>query len=322
MTALKPIIEALLFGSEAPLSLKEICHIIEEVNDPSDGQQMLWQAADISRTLSEMVAEYATGPQGFYLAQVAGAYQFRTKPAYAPFLRSLCKEKPYRISRSAMEVLSIVAYRQPVTRAEIDEVRGVDSSAGLRTLLERGLVRSLGHSEHVGHPSLFGTTPLFLEVFNLNALEELPPMATPALVAPGASGSSTPAGSLAAEPAGATDADAAALAVLESTPSMPPHSRRSLPTSSPVLPRKWKPISSWCRNSTPKSSAWAMCRSGCWPWPSPKRRYPKRYRRLLTVLRTRLPAMLPVSRTSRPPRHDRPPSETHLSSGLVFTAGG
>src|SRR3990167_543113 len=118
MTALKPIIEALLFGSEAPLSLKEICHIIEEVNDPSDGQQMLWQAADISRTLSEMVAEYATGPQGFYLAKVAGAYQFRTKPAYAPFLRSLCKEKPYRISRSAMEVLSIVAYRQPVTRSE------------------------------------------------------------------------------------------------------------------------------------------------------------------------------------------------------------
>lgn len=186
---LKPIIEALLFASEVPLSLREFCRILLEDQSEAGGEGQgegipLWSPGDIETALAEMLAQYGEDDsRGFYMVEVAGGYQFRSKPTYASYLRRLQKEKPYRISRSCMEVLSIVAYRQPVTRPQIDEIRGVDSSAALRTLLERGLVRPLGQSEEVGHPTLFGTTSLFLEVFNLKDLESLPPFEEPSSAA-------------------------------------------------------------------------------------------------------------------------------------------
>lgn len=177
-SSLKAVIEALLFAHEAPLGPKELQQVLTQ-----EGLS-LWTMDEITAALEAIRGQYNDNPvQGFYLEEVAGGYQFRSKPEFAPFLRQLQKEKPYRLSRSALEVLSIIAYRQPVSRIDIEDIRGVDSHSPLKTLLERGLIRSLGHSDDVGHPVLYGTTALFLEVFTLKDLENLPPLEATAATA-------------------------------------------------------------------------------------------------------------------------------------------
>ena len=112
--------------------------------------------------------------RGFQLVKVAGGYQFRTHPSTADLLQKLLEDKPARLGQSALEVLSIVAYKQPITRAEIDSVRGVDSGHLIKGLLEKNLIRTQGHAETAGRPLLYGTAPYFLEVFSLGSLDELP----------------------------------------------------------------------------------------------------------------------------------------------------
>lgn len=186
---LQATIEALLFASEGPLSVKDILRVIGEAPEPEDAlgsaaEQTSLTGTDVQASLAAICARYNEDAQcGFYLEEVAGGYQFRSKPQFAGFLRRLQKEKPYRISRGAMEVLSIVAYRQPVSRVEIEDVRGVDSSSAMKTLIERSLIRVVGRSEDVGRPVLYGTTAFFLEVFNLKDLEDLPPLTAPAQLA-------------------------------------------------------------------------------------------------------------------------------------------
>ncbi len=191
-------IEALLFTTEHPLSLRDLVRLLdfeapvegkEQREDPtastldadapgeeiSGKRQLLLEK--IKAALQVLKTSYeADSARGFYLAEISGGYQLRTKPEFAPLLRRLEKERPYRLSRSAMEALAIVAYRQPLSRVELDDIRGVDSSSAMRTLLERGLVRVVGQSEAIGRPTLYGTTPLFLEVFSLGHLSELPPL--------------------------------------------------------------------------------------------------------------------------------------------------
>jgi segregation and condensation protein B len=111
---------------------------------------------------------------GILLITVAGGVQFRTNPVNGPWVSKLVAGRPVRLSRAMMETLAIVAYRQPITRPEIDEIRGVDSGPVLRTLLDRGLIRSLGKKEEVGRPLLYGTTPDFLKTFSMKDLTELP----------------------------------------------------------------------------------------------------------------------------------------------------
>jgi segregation and condensation protein B len=157
------ILESLLFASERPLGLRELRSLFGEI-----------EAREL-REAVEALAERLRGEgRGFELAEVAGGWQLRTSPANAEWVRKLLGARPVRLSRAALETLAIVAYRQPVTRAEIEDVRGVDSGGVLKLLLDRRLVKMLGKKEEVGRPILYGTTKDFLEFFGLRDLTQLP----------------------------------------------------------------------------------------------------------------------------------------------------
>jgi segregation and condensation protein B len=159
-THLKGVLEALVFASEHPLPARELARVAQ---------------ADlklVKTLLAELMAEYHA--RGLRLDEVAGGFVFRTSPVFAPFVREQVAKKPVKMSRAQIETLAICAYRQPITRPEIDDVRGVDSGAVLKSLLERGLVRILGKKDEPGRPMLYGTTPAFLEFFGLKALGDLP----------------------------------------------------------------------------------------------------------------------------------------------------
>jgi segregation and condensation protein B len=163
MTKLRSILESLLFLSEKPVPLARFVEIVAE-----------WPEAEIKAALEEIRAERSQESSGVELKEVAGGWQFRTKADNSPWIFKLSKSRPVRLSRAALETLAIVAYRQPVTRPEVDEIRGVDSGPVLRNLLERNLVKILGKREEPGNPLIYGTTREFLEFFGLNTLNDLP----------------------------------------------------------------------------------------------------------------------------------------------------
>jgi segregation and condensation protein B len=159
----KRIVEALVLGAPEPVSAQKIADVVPGLE------------ADEARALVvELGREYEQQGRAFEIWEVAGGYQLRTRPEYASYLRLLHRERPLRLSRAALETLALVAYRQPVTRAEIEAVRGVEVDAVIRSLLERQLVRIAGHREVPGRPMLYATTKRFLEVFGLGRLEDLP----------------------------------------------------------------------------------------------------------------------------------------------------
>src|SRR5262245_19249186 len=158
---LTSILESLLFVADQPLSSVQLAALVEE----PDVQK-------VEGALAVLGAEWST--RGIQLHAVAGGWQFRSHPQNAVWVQRLVAQKPVRLTRSQLETLAIVAYRQPITRPEIDEIRGVDSGGTLKTLLERALVRILGKKEEPGRPLLYGTTREFLEFFNLRDLRELP----------------------------------------------------------------------------------------------------------------------------------------------------
>jgi segregation and condensation protein B len=159
---LKPIVEALVFVSESPIKAEQIAEALDVEKARANG------------LLRELCQDYAQGSQGFELREVAGGYQFRTRPQYAEWVRRLSRAKPFRFSRAALETLAIVAYRQPVTRADIEYLRGVDSGGVLKTLLDKRLVRILGKKDIPGRPMIYGTSRDFLELFGLQNLSGLP----------------------------------------------------------------------------------------------------------------------------------------------------
>jgi segregation and condensation protein B len=128
--------------------------------------------AIVRPVLKEMVEAYEG--RGIELAVVAGGYQFRSAPSSAAFVRDFVAQKPVRLTRAQLETLALVAYRQPITRPEIDEVRGVDSGSAVRVLLERSLIKILGRKDEPGRPLLYGTSPHFLEFFGMKSLKDLP----------------------------------------------------------------------------------------------------------------------------------------------------
>ena len=131
--------------------------------------------SDIASALQEMEQEYLSNPQrGIILAEVGGGWQFRTRPENAAIIRGFYQPKPTKLSKPSLETMAIVAYRQPITRVEIDLIRGVDSGGVLKTLLEKNLVRIVGKKEEPGKPMLYGTTQEFLELFQLSSLKDLP----------------------------------------------------------------------------------------------------------------------------------------------------
>jgi len=157
---LKGLLEALIFASDHPQKASDLAKAA------SAGVK------EVRELLVGLKAEYQ--PRGIQLDEVAGGWVFRTSSAYAPFVRDLTKQKPVRLSRAQVETLAILAYRQPVTRPEIDEIRGVDSGPVLKLLLERDLVRILGKKDEPGRPMIYGTTTAFLEFFGLKSLKDLP----------------------------------------------------------------------------------------------------------------------------------------------------
>ncbi|HXU82011.1 MAG TPA: SMC-Scp complex subunit ScpB [Polyangia bacterium] len=158
---LEAIVESLLFASDKPLGLAELKRLLGE----RDGKKIT--------AAVEALAEKRQG-SGILVTSAAGGWQLRTNPEHAPWVGKLLAGRPMRLSRAMLETMSIVAYRQPVTRPEIDDIRGVDCGPVLKTLLDRGLIRIIGKKEEVGRPMLYGTTPEFLRVFNLRDLAELP----------------------------------------------------------------------------------------------------------------------------------------------------
>lgn len=163
MDNLKAVIEAMIFSSEAPLSLSRIKEAL------GDTEKSL-----VQETLKEISAEHQARQGGFILDEIAGGYQFRTRPALAAWVRKIKGIKPGTLSPAALETLAVVAYRQPVLKVDIDRIRGVDVSGALRGLLEKKLIRMLGRKDVPGRPMMYGTTREFLEVFNLKDLGELP----------------------------------------------------------------------------------------------------------------------------------------------------
>ncbi|MBK7534556.1 MAG: SMC-Scp complex subunit ScpB [Myxococcales bacterium] len=155
------LLEALIFASDKPLTLVRL----RQLTRVSD-------SARLGRVLDQLAAQYQG--RGISLGAVSGGYQFRTESAYSAWVQQLIAGRPVRLSRAQLETLAIIAYRQPITRPEIDEIRGVDSSGTLKMLMDRNLVRILGKREEVGRPMLYGTTKEFLDFFSLGDLRELP----------------------------------------------------------------------------------------------------------------------------------------------------
>jgi segregation and condensation protein B len=178
---LKFILEALLFSAQKPLSVKELRDLLNtaadaEEADPGVKAFKKTKEDDLNAALKTLAKEHEAAGRSYRLACVAGAWQFVTQPEYAPWLRALVgvKARPSRLSQAALETLAIITYRQPVTRAEVEQVRGVNVDGTMQTLLERGLVEQSGRAEVVGRPALYSSTPAFLEYFGLRNLEDLP----------------------------------------------------------------------------------------------------------------------------------------------------
>lgn len=162
---LSAIIEALVFASPEPLTAKTLCALLSD--EPKE---------DVEAALAELVAAYDR-PSGLHLAQVAGGYQITTRPELHEWVRRLFHERSaQKLSVAALETLSVVAYRQPVTAAEVNEIRGVNASGVLSTLVERHLVKIVGRKNVVGRPFLYGTTKEFLVRFGLKDVTDLPKM--------------------------------------------------------------------------------------------------------------------------------------------------
>ncbi len=159
------ILDSLLFITDHPIQLHEFEMVLTE-----------FSSTQIQEALVQLEQIRAQENSGVTLAHIDNGYQYRSPKDNAEWIIRFNKAKPARLSRAALETLSIVAYRQPMTRPEVDEIRGVDSSGVLKVLLERNLVKILGKKDEVGHPLLYGTTKEFLSFFNLQNLSQLPPL--------------------------------------------------------------------------------------------------------------------------------------------------
>ncbi|UCG11242.1 MAG: SMC-Scp complex subunit ScpB [Deltaproteobacteria bacterium] len=163
MGQLRAIIESLLFVSEVPLSLEKIKAVLS-----------MYTHGEITTALEGLRQEFAGDDHGVCLVEVAQGYQFRSKPEFGQWIRSLKRITPTRLSQAALETLAIIAYKQPILRAEIESIRGVDVGGVVRLLLEKKLIKILGRKDVPGRPIIYGTTKRFLEVFSLKDISSLP----------------------------------------------------------------------------------------------------------------------------------------------------
>lgn len=166
---LKPVLEALFAASDKPLSVNQLFELfVGDIDQPNKD--------DIRKAIEDLTEQYQHG--GIELRQVASGFRLQVRADFETWVARLWEQKPPRYSRALMETLALIAYRQPITRGEIEDIRGVSVSTNIiRTLEERDWVKSLGHKEVPGRPTLYGTTREFLDYFNLKSLNELPTLA-------------------------------------------------------------------------------------------------------------------------------------------------
>ncbi len=162
--SIKPVVEAMIFASPSPISLSKLAQAIENV-----------PIELVKEAISTLMDDYNRDQQrGIELVQVAGGYRFQTRPEYGRWVKRASRKTLQRLSRAALETLAVIAYKQPITRAEIERTRGVDSSGTIRLLLSKNLIRISGRKDVPGRPLLYRTTTRFLEVFQLKSLKDLP----------------------------------------------------------------------------------------------------------------------------------------------------
>ena len=174
--SLDKVIEALLFSAQKPLSIREIATAIKGAEDETSPNEFSRvREAEVAAALEQLKIEYIEQERAFQLIEKAEGWQLATDPQYAQWVRQLFPApKPARLSAPALETLAIIAYRQRITRADVEAVRGVNIDGVLQTLMERGLVKIAGRTEIPGRPLLYETTQFFLDHFGLRNLEELP----------------------------------------------------------------------------------------------------------------------------------------------------
>jgi segregation and condensation protein B len=160
---IRSIIESLLFVADGPLTIQRLGEVLEGA-----------EKEDVRSILDELQAELENGRRGVRLVEVAGGYQLRTAKVNADWVKKFLGGRPARMGRATLETLAIIAYRQPITRAEIEAIRGVDVDGVINTLLDRSLIRAVARKDVPGRPFLYGTTPEFLQLFNLKDLTHLP----------------------------------------------------------------------------------------------------------------------------------------------------
>jgi segregation and condensation protein B len=184
---IRSIVESLIFASGSPLPLRKIVEALKSVLSkacPEPGRRVEGsvqneeevKAQEVREAIAELQQEYNREGRGVRLAEVAGGYQLRTAWENAEYVKMLLRERPSRLSRAALETLAIVAYKQPLTKTEIEVVRGVDVDGVLGSLLAKKLIRMMGRKDVPGRPWVYGTTPQFLELFGLKDLSSLPPL--------------------------------------------------------------------------------------------------------------------------------------------------
>ncbi len=173
---LKRILEAAIFAAGRPLTIVQMSKLFEKLPDQQQETPPSPTTAQIKQALAALMEDYSD--RGVSLEEVASGWRFQSRQEFAPWIQKLWEERPARYSRASLETLSLIAYRQPVTRAEIEEIRGVSvSSSIMKSLLEREWVRVVGHRDVPGRPALYATTKIFLDYFNLKSLDELPTLA-------------------------------------------------------------------------------------------------------------------------------------------------
>ena len=178
--SLQEIVGSLLFASQTPLTAAELREAVKAV-EPTEGENAEVMEVyhtctnrEIDAALKGLEKALDVAGCGFQLVCTAGSYRLQTSPSCGRYVRAMLKlDRPSRLGRASLETLAIVAYRQPITKSEIEEIRGVDVSANIKTLMDLQLIRLVGKSELPGHPFLYGTTPLFLEHFGLASLQQL-----------------------------------------------------------------------------------------------------------------------------------------------------
>lgn len=160
---IRSIIEAIIFASEQPVTLDQLAQSIDSVDKQ-----------ELGVLLEQLVIDWRGAGRSFHLVEVAGGWQFRTKAEYGPYVQRMAHDRPTKLSRSSLETLAVIAYKQPITRPEIEDLRGVDSGAVVKNLLDRNLIKIVGKKDAPGKPMVYGTTARFLEVFSLRDLGSLP----------------------------------------------------------------------------------------------------------------------------------------------------